>query len=102
MARAEALAELGGRQQALDVLNELIVAGAEDVRIWRTLAAVYLEIGDGDKALRAADWVVTFEPHDEWGFRLRASALRLLQRPEEAVSAASEAVRLGPGVWQGH
>jgi tetratricopeptide (TPR) repeat protein len=102
IARAEALAELGRRQQALDVLNELIVAGAEDVRVWRALAAVHLEIGDGEKALRAADWVVTFEPADEWGFRLRASALRLLQRPEEAVSAAAEAVRLDSGVWQGH
>ena len=101
IARAEALAELGRRQQALDVLNELIVAGAEDVRVWRTLAAVYLETGDGEKALRAADWVVTFAPGDEWGYRLRASALRLLQRPDEAVHAAEQAVRLAPDVWQG-
>ncbi|NUR59181.1 MAG: tetratricopeptide repeat protein [Catenulispora sp.] len=101
IARAEALAELGRRQQALDVLNELIVAGCEDVRVWRTLAAVYLETGDGDKALRAADWVVTFDPAHEWGYRLRASALRLLDRPDEAVSAAEQAVKLGPEVWQG-
>ena len=101
IARAEALAELGRRQQALDVLNELIVAGCEDVRVWRALAAVYLETGDGDKALRAADWVVTFDPDHEWGYRLRASALRLLDRPAEAVSAAEQAVRLGPDVWQG-
>jgi tetratricopeptide (TPR) repeat protein len=101
IARAEALAELGRRQQALDVLNELIVAGCEDVRAWRSLAAVYLEVGDGEKALRAADWVVTFDPGDEWGYRLRASALRLLDRPDEAVSAAEQAVELGPDVWQG-
>ncbi|NUP50945.1 MAG: hypothetical protein HOW97_27085, partial [Catenulispora sp.] len=100
IARAEALAELGRRQQALDVLNELIVAGCEDVRVWRALAGVYLETGDGDKALRAADWVVTFDPGDEWGHRLRASALRLLDRPAEAVSAAEQAVKLGPQVWQ--
>jgi tetratricopeptide (TPR) repeat protein len=102
IARAEALAELGRRQQALDVLNELIVAGAEDPRIWRTLATIYLDVGDGDKALRAADWVITFKPSDEWGYRLRSSALQLLQRPEEAVQAAAEAVKLGPDVWQGH
>jgi tetratricopeptide (TPR) repeat protein len=101
IARAEALAELGRRQQALDVLNELIVAGAEDVRIWRSLAQIHLELGDGEKALRAADWVVTFQPDDEWGHRLRSAALKLLQRPEEAVAAASEAVKLGPAVWQG-
>jgi tetratricopeptide (TPR) repeat protein len=101
IARAEALAELGRRQQALDVLNELIVSGAEDVRVWRALAAVYLEVGDGEKALRAADWVVTFAPGDEWGYRLRASALRLLDRPAEAVAAAEQAVELGPDVWQG-
>ncbi|MEY9925960.1 tetratricopeptide (TPR) repeat protein [Catenulispora sp. GP43] len=100
IARAEALAELGRRQQALDVLNELIVAGAQDVRVWRALAAVYLETGDGEKALRAADWVVTFAPDDEWGYRLRASALRLLARLDEAVAAAEQAVRLGPQVWQ--
>jgi tetratricopeptide (TPR) repeat protein len=101
IARAEALAELGRRQQALDVLNELIASGCEDVRVWRSLAAVYLEVGDGEKALRAADWVVTFAPGDEWGHRLRASALRLLDRPDEAVSAAEQAVELGPDVWQG-
>lgn len=101
IARAEALAELGRRQQALDVLNELIAAGSQDVRVWRALAAVYLETGDGEKALRAADWAVTFAPGDEWGHRLRASALRLLDRPAEAVAAAEEAVRLGPDVWQG-
>jgi tetratricopeptide (TPR) repeat protein len=100
IARAEALAELGRRQQALDVLNELIAAGSQDIRVWRALAAVYLETGDGEKALRAADWVVTFAPDDEWGHRLRASALRLLERPEEAVAAAEKAVRLGPRVWQ--
>jgi tetratricopeptide (TPR) repeat protein len=100
IARAEALAELGRRQQALDVLNELIVAGSQDVRVWRALAAVYLETGDGGKALRAADWVITFAPDDEWGYRLRASALRLLERLDEAVAAAEEAVRLGPQVWQ--
>ena len=100
IARAEALAELGRRQQALDVLNELIVAGSQDVRVWRALAAVYLETGDGEKALRAADWVVMFAPGDEWGHRLRASALRLLARLDEAVAAAEEAVRLGPQVWQ--
>jgi tetratricopeptide (TPR) repeat protein len=100
IARAEALSELGRRQQALDVLNELIVAGAQDVRVWRALAAVYLETGDGEKALRAADWVVTFAPDDEWGHRLRASALRLLSRLDEAVAAAEQAVRLGPQVWQ--
>jgi len=100
IARAEALAELGRRQQALDVLNELIVAGSQDVRVWRALAAVYLETGDGEKALRAADWVVTFAPDDEWGHRLRASALRLLERLDEAVAAAEQAVRLGPKVWQ--
>lgn len=100
IARAEALAELGRRRQALDVLNELIVAGTHDVRVWRALAAVYLETGDGEKALRAADWVVTFAPGDEWGYRLRASALRLLDRPDEAVAAAEQAVRLGPRVWQ--
>lgn len=100
IARAEALAELGRRQQALDVLNELIAAGSQDVRVWRALAAVYLETGDGEKALRAADWVVTFAPDDEWGHRLRASALRLLERLDEAVAAAEQAVRLGPKVWQ--
>jgi tetratricopeptide (TPR) repeat protein len=100
IARAEALSELGRRHQALDVLNELIADGAQDVRVWRALAAVYLETGDGEKALRAADWVVTFAPGDEWGHRLRASALRLLNRPEEAVAAAEQAVRLGPRVWQ--
>ncbi|MEZ0107272.1 tetratricopeptide (TPR) repeat protein [Catenulispora sp. EB89] len=100
IARAEALAELGRRQQALDVLNELIVAGSQDVRVWRALAAVYLETGDGEKALRAADWVITFAPDDEWGHRLRASALRLLDRFGEAVAAAEKAVRLGPQVWQ--
>ncbi|MBS2535381.1 tetratricopeptide repeat protein [Catenulispora sp. NF23] len=100
IARAEALAELGRRRQALDVLNELIAAGSQDVRVWRSLAAVYLETGDGEKALRAADWVVTFAPGDEWGHRLRASALRLLERTDEAVAAAEEAVRLGPQVWQ--
>jgi tetratricopeptide (TPR) repeat protein len=100
IARAEALAELGRRQQALDVLNELIVAGSQDVRVWRSLAAVYLETGEGEKALRAADWVVTFAPGDEWGHRLRASALRLLERLDEAVAAAEQAVRLGPQVWQ--
>lgn len=100
IARAEALAELGRRRQALDVLNELIVAGSQDVRVWRALAAVYLETGDGEKALRAADWVVTFAPEDEWGHRLRASALRLLERLDEAVAAAERAVRLGPQVWQ--
>ena len=100
IARAEALAELGRRRQALDVLNELIVAGSQDVRVWRALAAVYLETGDGGKALRAADWVITFAPGDEWGHRLRASALRLLDRLDEAVAAAEEAVRLGPRVWQ--
>ncbi|MFD0630809.1 tetratricopeptide repeat protein [Catenulispora yoronensis] len=100
IARAEALSELGRRQQALDVLNELIVSGCEDVRVWRALAGIYLETGDGEKALRAADWVVTFAPGDEWGHRLRASALRLLDRPAEAVSAAEQAVELGPDVWQ--
>lgn len=42
------------------------------------------------------------EPEDEWAHRLRASALLALERLEEAVEAAREAVRLAPEGWSGH
>jgi tetratricopeptide (TPR) repeat protein len=100
--RIGALIDLGRLEVAHTRLLALLAGDPTDAGALRLLALCYHRAGDAQSALAAADRAVAAEPEEEWGHRLRASALLVLDHPTEAVEAASEAVRLAPEGWAGH
>jgi hypothetical protein len=59
-------------------------------------------MGNYSGMLRAATEATKHGPRNEWGHRLRATALRKLGRDREAVTAAATAVELDPFHWYTH
>jgi tetratricopeptide (TPR) repeat protein len=99
--RVQAFIDLGRLDEARRLLFAILAADPNAVAALRLMAVCHTQAGDGDAALDAADRAVAAEPEDEWGHRLRASALLLLGRPRDAM-AARQAIQLEPGNWAGH
>jgi tetratricopeptide (TPR) repeat protein len=100
--RVQALIDLGRLDDARRLLIAILAADPNAVAALRLLAVCHFQTGDGEAALDAADRAVAAEPQNEWGHRLRASALLLLGRPRDAIAAARQAIQLEPGNWAGH
>jgi tetratricopeptide (TPR) repeat protein len=98
--RADALIEINRPQDALPIISGVIAMAPDNVKAYCLLARCHSMAGRHAMMLAAADRAVFYGPDNEWGHRLRSMALRGLGRPQEAVDAATTAVRLAPLVWQ--
>jgi tetratricopeptide (TPR) repeat protein len=100
--RVQAQLELGRVAAARELVGGYLARHPDDARGLCLLALCQQRDGSVDAMLDAAERACAAEPRLEWGHRLRAQALTLLDRPVEAVAAARTAVRLGPDRWQCH
>jgi Flp pilus assembly protein TadD len=100
--RAAVLCDLGRYAEAATMLGSIIAGSPESPRAWCLLSQAELGLGNDDAALRAALAAIPFAPDAEWPHRLASIALTGLERPEEAVWRAREAVRLEPHEWRVH
>src|SRR5690349_21180505 len=98
--RAERLADEGRLPAAIAVLTAALETCPDHAAGWCRLSAAYLEVEAPGEALTAAKRAMTLgEP--AWANRLASLALVELDRFEEAVVAAGEAVRRAPDDWRG-
>ncbi len=98
--RADALIEINRPQDAHRLVSAVVAAAPDNFRAYCLLARCYSMTGNTEMMLAAADQATVRNPDHEWGHRLRSMALRGLGRHEEALAAATTAVRIAPLVWQ--
>jgi tetratricopeptide (TPR) repeat protein len=98
--RADALIDVNRPQDALRIVSAVIATAPDTFKAYCLAARCHSMAGDHAMMLAAADRAVFHGPNNEWGHRLRSMALRGLGRYEEAVAAATTAVRIAPQVWQ--
>ncbi len=105
LSRIDALIDLGRYDEAVVGLRRLLATdggAATDSDVWCRLSLANLRLDRDAAALDAAGRAAALAPDNDWPHRLASHALESLGRHDEAVRAASEAVRLAPVVWQGH
>jgi tetratricopeptide (TPR) repeat protein len=102
LAHAHALCELRRFPEAVNLLREVIAAEPQGSHTWSLLAMAELGAKDLRAGLHAAETAISLAPEEEWPHRLASTALRLMDRSEESVQHAREAVRLDPDGWQTH
>jgi tetratricopeptide (TPR) repeat protein len=91
--------ELGRYEDAAALLGRIVASDQQHSAAWCWLAQARLGCRDDAAALRAADIAVSLEPDGEWPHRLASRALERLDRHDESIWEAREAVRAGPGAW---
>jgi pilus assembly protein FimV len=82
------------------VAERLIYHRNDDKPTIRTLARVYLELGDARRALVKLNGLLHSDPHDKEGLELLAETFVVLKKPDKAVSVLVElvkGVRADPG-----
>jgi tetratricopeptide (TPR) repeat protein len=97
--RALALDEMGQEEllwDALSAYGRVVNLQPEFVDARVRHATLALKLGDFERGLRSARVLTKLQPGDGLAYHLQACALLNLNRPKEAVEAASEAVRLAP------
>ena len=103
-ARAAALVDLGRPGEALPLIGEAIAQEPQNARYRCILSLALLRVGNVSAAELAARDAIGLDPEMEWAHRLRAQALGVLGRTDEALAvrasergpspAASRGVRL--------
>jgi len=94
--RALALAEVGRVDSAVAILRRLLVEGHDDPDLLATLALLLSDADLHEEALEAAGRALAGDPDSVLAHMGRAHALLGLERGDEALAAANEAVRLAP------
>jgi tetratricopeptide (TPR) repeat protein len=94
--RASLLVDLGRWTEARRELTAALASDPDSYRAHCLLGACLLALDDATRGLDHAEIAVRLRPDDEWGHRVRSSALNQLGRHEEAEAAAREAVRVAP------
>jgi TolB-like protein len=89
----------GGREveEGISMARQAIAAGGDDPLVL-DFAGLTLSVlaGDNDAALSALDHAIVLNPNFALAFGHRALVLAYLNRPEEAISSAEQAMRLSP------
>jgi tetratricopeptide (TPR) repeat protein len=98
--RASALIELRRYDEAVVMLTEVIQATPDRSLPWCCLTQAQLGLKKNDDALQSALRAVSLTPGLEWPHRLASISFGRLERHQEAVAAAREAVRLDPHSWR--
>ncbi len=83
----------GRKADFVRVAERLIYHDNDDRPTIRSLARVYLELGDGRRALMKLNALLHADAHDREGLELLAETFLALDKPDKAVSAAVELVR---------
>lgn len=102
LARARALAEVGRWSDAQRMAKRLLVDTPDSVSALCLLARCELQLENPVEARRVIASALAHAPEYEWAHRLHALALSQLGRHDEAVCAATEAVRLAPQLSASH
>lgn len=100
--RAHHLVEAGRPREALSEIWAHLGTEPDDPEALALAALCHLELDEPWRAEQAASSALQAEPGWEWPFRLRSIALAELERFEEALAMAREAVRLAPQRWEPH
>ncbi|MBB4904442.1 tetratricopeptide repeat protein [Actinophytocola algeriensis] len=98
--RAARLVDEGRPRAAIAVLESVLEVYPDNAAAWCRLSAAYLEVGEPSEALTAAKRAMTLG-QPAWAHRLASLALVELDRHDEAVVSAGEAVRREPDDWRG-
>jgi tetratricopeptide (TPR) repeat protein len=101
-ARLQHLLDLHRWSEAEEVATGLLREDPDDAGLVGALAQARLAQDDLPGALEAGNRLVALAPDDEWGHRICALVLDRMGRHEEALAAASEAVRRAPNQWRTH
>ncbi len=100
--RASFLLELGRPREAMEPARRAVAEDPASGDAWGVLSQVHLALGEYQAALSAADRAAACGHHDAgWPHRLRAVALRKLDR-KEGIEAARRAVEVDPQSWRNH
>ncbi len=100
--RAAHLLDLHRPQEAARVLSGWLAQNPDDGDALCLAARAALALDDAARAADLAGHAASVEPDQEWPLRLLALARSQQGRHEEALTAATSAIALAPGVWQGH
>lgn len=95
-ARADILFHLGRRAEAMQTLQDLQSANAQNPQALQNVARDLLENGENERALAVLTDSLKLNPDDAAGLMLRSDALSRLKRNEEALHDLDAAVRLKP------
>jgi TolB-like protein len=83
--------------EGIHVARQAITAAADDPHVLTTAGFTLAFLaGENDAALSAIDRAIVVNPNFALAFGLRALVLVFLNRPEEAILAAQQAMRLSP------
>ncbi|MBP2319947.1 tetratricopeptide (TPR) repeat protein [Kibdelosporangium banguiense] len=99
--RAADLTAAGNPDAAINLLRGVLDEHPTHPEAWCQLGAAYLDVGEAESSLDAAKEAIRLGERS-WGFRLASVALVELDRRDEAVVSAREAVRRDPADWRGH
>lgn len=89
------LIEIDRYEEAVRMLNELLLTHPEDAHILGLLAGIHIELNDEKAALSFADRAIAADPDSELGYSLR-SQLLLKSDKEAALLSAYTAVEKSP------
>ena len=95
---ANALRSKGSINDALNILNQAVDAGADDPKLYFALAALYDDIGRTADAFAACKTALDRSPDEAAGYAHAGLLLRKLKMYEGAIAAFSEAVRREPSL----
>jgi tetratricopeptide (TPR) repeat protein len=80
----------GKYDKAIIFFKALVIIDPNSIYDFQTLGALYLQIGEGEKALSALNNSLSFEPNHEPTLLNKVKALLLMQRKIEALSLARQ------------
>ncbi|MFC9246407.1 tetratricopeptide repeat protein [Streptomyces sp. NPDC057136] len=100
--QAVALNSLGRTDQAKELLARRLAEDPEDSVAWRELARCHWDMREFEEVLTTTGEALRIAPDDGDALILRAYGLRRSGRPDEALAAAEDAVRLLPETWQAY
>ncbi|MBC8066725.1 MAG: tetratricopeptide repeat protein, partial [Deltaproteobacteria bacterium] len=89
----EQLLAAGRKADYVRVAERLVYHKPDDERTIRGLARAYLELKDPRRALMKLNALLQADPHDRDGLELLAETFLALEKPDKAVSVATELVR---------
>jgi tetratricopeptide (TPR) repeat protein len=101
LVRAAQLTADGRPRAAIELLRPVLVVHPEHSSAWCRLSVAYLDAGDVTQSLDAAKRAIVLGERS-WAHRLASLALIELDRFDEAVASAREAVKREPLDWRCH
>jgi tetratricopeptide (TPR) repeat protein len=102
LSHAQALIDAGRHGQALRALGPHLAGNPDDVKALCLASRALVGEGQYQEALKTASRAAALAPGDDWALRLVALSSSRLHLGEQAVHAATAAVRASPNHWQTH